>query len=208
MKINIKVDLQPSFSLSFRDGVNGRWRDREAFGIFLRLWLQISLQTCKLNDQHTSGLVCSTGGGGRGSFSSGIEPCTVPLTALDVLASSGVSRAVPFVVSMLGTRVCLGDSGGSGERGVCDWKRRGETGRSEEPGASRSLDLPLPNPLKAELRLLEDPLRSGEVARPYGCALCRLRPRTVPKRFRGFELCFSCTSVRQSIHTRDHDIRT
>lgn len=135
----------------------------------------------------TSGLVSSTNGGEIGSLSSGIESCTVPLTALEPLASIGSWLAVPLGASILERRVCCGDSGGSGERGVCDWRRRGEAGRSDEPGASRSLDLPLPKPLKAEPRF-EDDLRSGDEARPYGCALCLRRPRTVPKRFRGFEL--------------------
>jgi hypothetical protein len=63
----------------------------------------------------------------------------------------------------------------------------GEPGRSDEPGASRSFDLPLPKPPKAEPRFEED--FGSEEAWLYGCVLCLRRPSTVPNRFRGFELC-------------------
>lgn len=114
----------------------------------------------------------------------------VPLVTDGMLASRGLSVVVPFGVSVLGSRVWLGDSGGSGDRGVS--RLSGELGRSAAIGVSRSLDLPFPKPLNACPRLEED-FRSGEEARPYGCALCLRRPNTVPKRLRGLELCFSCT---------------
>ena len=115
-------------------------------------------------------------GGDSGSFSSGIESCmgAVPLVtlgalgALGVLVSIGDSRIVPFGASLLGRRARLGESALSTARGACWGRLRGDLFRSgETTWASRSFDLPLPNPLNAELRL-DDDLRSGEVARPYG----------------------------------------
>lgn len=147
---------------------------------------------------HTSGLVSATGGGDSGSFSSGIVSCTgaFPFTALETLASSGLSEIVPFGVSVLGMRVWFGDSDLCGPRDADESRLKGEIGRSEDepkeaPRFSRSFDLPFPKPLKADPRF-EDDFRSGDDARPYGCWLCLRRPKTVPNRFRGFELCFSC----------------
>jgi hypothetical protein len=50
---------------------------------------------------------------------------------------------------VLGALVFLGDSG-SGERAVSGRGLSGEPGRSDEPGGSRSFDLALPKPPKAE----------------------------------------------------------
>jgi hypothetical protein len=118
-----------------------------------------------------------------------------------VLSSIGDSGIVPFGTSLLGGRVRLGDSGISDEPDVCGWCLKGEVGRSavelkEEVMWSRSFDLPLPNPLNAEPKL-DDDFWSGDVARPYGCALCFRRPSTVLNRLRGFELCFSGTTTSQ-----------
>ena len=110
-------------------------------------------------------LVSVAGGGDNGSFSSGIESWVVPLIADEVLASKGVFEVVPLGVSVLLTRAALGDSGGSDVRPVCESRLNGEVGRSAAVSTSRSLDLPLPNPLKAEPRL-DDDLRSGEDALP------------------------------------------
>jgi hypothetical protein len=144
-----------------------------------------------------SGCASVTAGGDNGSLSSGIDSCTgaLPLMALEVLSSIGDSGIVPFGVSLLGGRVRLGLSGIVESREDCCWCLKGDVGRSavelnEGPKLSRSLDLPLPNPLKAEPKFEED-FRSGDDARPYGCALCLRRPSTVPNRLRGFELCFS-----------------
>jgi hypothetical protein len=146
-----------------------------------------------------SGCVSATGGGGKGSLSSGIESCTcvTPLVALDVLVFLGDSGMVPFGASVLVWRVRLGESDLWEALGLRERRRKGEVGRSavgprEELKFSRSFVLPLPNPLKAEPKF-DDDFRSGDVARPYGCTLCLRRPNTVPKRLRGFELCFSGT---------------
>jgi hypothetical protein len=89
----------------------------------------------------------------------------VPLTGADGLVSYGISEVVPFGTSVLGSLVWFGDSGGSGEPGVSGRRLRGELGRSDGPGASRSFDLPLPNPPKVEPMFVDD-LRSGDEARP------------------------------------------
>jgi hypothetical protein len=114
---------------------------------------------------YTSGFGASLVGGDSGSISSGIESCIVPLTAPVPPVSGDVSIAIPLGVSVLGSREWLVDSGGSGDWGVSGRRLRGELGRSDEPGASRSFDLPLPKPLKAEPRFEED-FRSGDEARP------------------------------------------
>jgi hypothetical protein len=77
---------------------------------------------------------------------------------------------VPFCCSlvdkMLGCRVCFGELEASDGRGVEEILRNGDTGRPEdELGGLSSFDLPLPNPLKAEPRLVLDFL-SGDDARP------------------------------------------
>ena len=105
---------------------------------------------------------------------------------------------VPLGASALDRRAWLGESDLSDARGVSESRLSGDLGRSgdrEAPGASRSFDFPLPNPLNADPRFDED-FRSGDDARPYGWALCRLRPSTVQNRLSGFELCFSCTASR------------
>jgi hypothetical protein len=140
-----------------------------------------------------------TEGGGRGSLSSGMDSWTgaVPLTVLGASVSMVDSGMGPFgATSVLAWRVRLGESDLWDVLGLCE-RRRGDGGRSavvasEEPWLSRSFDLPLPNPLNAEPRFDED-FRSGDVVRPYGCALCLRRPNTVPNRLRGLELCFSGT---------------
>lgn len=75
---------------------------------------------------------------------------------------------------MLGRRVWVGESDRWEARAADESRLRGDLGRSEddpidepkeEPRASRSLDLPFPNPLNADPRF-EDDLRSGDDARP------------------------------------------
>ena len=103
---------------------------------------------------------------------------------------------VPFgAASVLPWRVRLGESDLWEVLGLCERRRRGEVGRSavvlnEEPWFSLFFALPLPNPPNTEPRFDEE-FRSGDVALPYGCALCLRRPKTVPNRLRGLELCFS-----------------
>lgn len=100
--------------------------------------------------------------------------------------------AVPF-----GSLISLDGGGRSGEGARSDSRldeRRlsGERGRSaEEEGGGRSFSLFLPFPKPNAEPRFDDDLASGEEARPYGWALCLLRPSTVPNRFSGFELCFS-----------------
>ena len=92
-------------------------------------------------------------------------------------------------------RVCFGDPDASDARVVVEGLVAAESGRSrEEPAVSRSFDFILPNPLNAEPRFEADFL-SGEDCLPYGCILWRRRFRTVPNRFRGFELCFASGTV-------------
>lgn len=163
---------------------------------------------------HTSGFVSASTGGDSGSFSSGIGSC-IPLIIeeFDVISLTG-SAGVPFALSLLGRRVCLGEAEASDARGVSDSRLDGVDGLSVgEPGmASRSLDLPFPNPLNAALRL-DDDFRSGDSARPYGWVLCLRRPNTVPNRLRLWRplcLCDSWTlrsvpvlvSMGYSPHTR------
>ena len=133
-----------------------------------------------------SGIGSAGGGGERGSLSSGIDSCNVPLIAVELeggsLAGPGL---VPFGRSVLDRRVRFGELEASDARGVKESLRTGETGRSEdEPGASRSFDFPLPNPLNAAPRLEDDFFPSGDDARPYGCTLCLRLPNTVPNRLR------------------------
>jgi hypothetical protein len=144
-------------------------------------------------------LGAESGGGDRGSFSSGIVSCAVPFKALDVGAGSlvGSGLVVPLGRSTLDLRVCLGEDA-SEARGVEESRLRGLLGRpdgpEDEPGASRSFDLPLPKPPNGKF---DDDLSflSGEDARPYGCSLLR-RFRTVPNRLRPEKwLFFSCTSL-------------
>jgi hypothetical protein len=168
----------------------GTEKPSASFSGFVKVSLRHPSHACT----HTSAFGASIVGGESGSTSSGIESCTVPLTAPDPPASGDASIAVPLGVSVLGSREWLEDSGGSGEWGVSGRRLRGELGRSDGPGASRSFDLPLPKPLNAEARF-EDDFRSGEEARPYGCVLCLRRPSTVPNRFSGLELCFSFTTT-------------
>jgi hypothetical protein len=105
------------------------------------------------------------------------------------------SGTVPLGLSLLDWRVCFGEPDTSDARGVEEILRRGEAGRGEgEPVVSRSFGFPLPNPPKVEPRLDED-LRSGDPARPYGCTLCRRRLSTVPNRFSGLELCFASGAI-------------
>lgn len=137
----------------------------------------------------------AAGGGSNGSFSSGIVSCVVPFigAAVDSLSLDPVGPR-PF-----GTSRSLEGGGRSGDGALSDSRLderrlKGERGRSaDEVGGGRSLSLSLflffPNP-NAEPKF-EDDFCSGEDARPYGCALCLRRPSTVPKRFNGFELCFS-----------------
>lgn len=135
----------------------------------------------------TSGLSSDGGGGDSGSLSSGIVSCTVPFIALELgaISSAGSGLVVPFGLSLLDWRVCLGELEASEARGVEDSLLNGDAGRpAEDPGGSRSFALPLPNPPNAELKLFEEVFLSGEDARPYGCVLCLRRPNTVPKRLR------------------------
>ena len=108
------------------------------------------------------------GGGDKGSFNSGIVSCVVPLvTVLELgTGSLGSGLAVPLGLSILACRVCFGELEPSDGRGVEDNLLSGDAGRpADEPGASRSFDLPLPKPLNAEPRLVLDFL-SGEEVRP------------------------------------------
>ena len=77
----------------------------------------------------------------------------------------GSGLVVPFGLSLLDLRACLGEVEESEARGVESF-RKGDAGRPIAGlGVSRSLPLPFPNPLKAALRLVDDFL-SGEDARP------------------------------------------
>jgi hypothetical protein len=106
----------------------------------------------------------------------------VPLGALELGADSlvGSGFRVPFGFSLLDVRAALGEFSFSDARDRD--LRNGEAGRGDGLGTSLSLCLFFPNPLNAELRLVDDFL-SGDEARPYGCALLR-RLNTVPKRFK------------------------
>lgn len=101
----------------------------------------------------------AAGGGGKGSFSSGIVSRAVPFTASTLLASVSfvVVAANPF-----GASAPPEEEGWTGETGVSGSRldgilRSGERGRSDDrAAASRSFDFPLPKALKAEPRLEED----------------------------------------------------
>jgi hypothetical protein len=83
----------------------------------------------------------------------------------EVGSCAGSGLVVPFGLSLLDFRACLGELDTSDSRGV-DSVRNGDPGRPGDGlGMSRSFDFPLPNPLNAELRLVDDFL-SGEDARP------------------------------------------
>jgi hypothetical protein len=102
-----------------------------------------------------------------GSFSSGIVSRASPFGALELGISSwvGSGLVVPFGLSMLDLRVCLGEPDASDARGE-DCFRKGDPGRPMAGlGASRSFDLPLPKLPNAALRFVDDFL-SGEDARP------------------------------------------
>jgi hypothetical protein len=64
----------------------------------------VSLRSFTVVSSRTSSFICSTGVNSIGSTSSGIESCIVPLTPVGALDSMGVSSAVPFGVSTLGSR--------------------------------------------------------------------------------------------------------
>lgn len=136
-----------------------------------------------------------------GSLSSGIVSCAMPFVALELgpfsLAGSGLM--VPFDLSLSGCRFCCGELDASDAR--VDSLRRGDPGRAWDGLAvSRSLDLPLPNEPSVAPKLcrLEDDLRSGDDARPYGCLLSLRRPSTVPKRLRVCRppLCLRSSTIR------------
>jgi hypothetical protein len=78
----------------------------------------------------------------------------------------GSGLVVPFGLSLVDNRVAFGELDTSDARGV-DNRLRGDTGRfegpEEEPGGSRSFDLPLPNPPNGRF---EDDFLSGDDARP------------------------------------------
>ena len=145
---------------------------------------------------HTSAVGSGAeGGGDRGSFNSGIGSCVVPFAVLELGPSSVVgSVVVPFGLSALVRRVCFGEFEASELREIRESLLDGDAGMPEDdPGGSRSavFDLLFPKLGNDEPRFVLD-FRSGDKARPYGCALCRRRPRTVPNRFRPCNptLCF------------------
>lgn len=91
---------------------------------------------------------------------------------------------MPLALSPLDRLVCFGELDASDARGVRESLLEGDAGGPEEdPGGSRSFDLPLPNPPN-DVPKFEDDFLSGDKARPYGCTLCRRRPSTVPNRLR------------------------